>query len=572
VRKIILKIIGIMTIGMQLAVAAPLQHQRTSARVWSHESYIVQAKSTGDAIAAVRGVGARATHELEIINAVAATLTEKQVARLRSNPGLTLSLNKAAKVASTDVQPYAVEHTQANRLHASGITGRGVTIAFLDTGWWSQKAVQQDTRGRNVVLQGYDAIGNTVGVGAPSDHYGHGTHVLSIATNSALAADGTYIGIAPDAARVVVRAFDQNGGGTYANTIRGIQWILNNASRYNIRVVNMSFGATPQSYYWDDPLAQAVMKLWQAGIVVVAAAGNSGPAAQTIDVPGNVPYVITVGATTDNYTPNDPSNNRLASFSSTGPTYEGFVKPEIVAPGGHVIAVLQGSSTIAQAHPTFLGTNGYLGSSYFYMSGTSMSAAVVSGTVALMLQAQPDLKPDQVKCKLMSSAHTAIKAAGQLAYSVFQQGAGEIDAYAAVFEQDTTCANAGLNVAADLAGTQHFGGPANLGSDGNYYIMDMQGSAWGTPASADGYTWNQGYPGTHGYTWSQGYTWAKGYTWSQGYTWAKGYTWSQGYTWAKGYTWSQGYTWSKSLSSASTVGSSSLLASPTSINAWVSNE
>ena len=174
--------------------------------------------------------------------------------------------------SAKQVQPYVVERTNANLLHAQGITGRGVTIAFLDTGWWSQHATQTNVSGQNVVLQGYDAIGDTLGVGAPDDHYGHGTHVLSIATNSSVAEDGTFIGMAPDAARIIVRAFDQNGAGTYANTIRGMNWILNNAARYHIRIVNMSFGTPPQSYYWDDPLAQAVMKLWQAGIVVVAAA------------------------------------------------------------------------------------------------------------------------------------------------------------------------------------------------------------------------------------------------------------------------------------------------------------
>jgi hypothetical protein len=129
---------------------------------------------------------------------------------------------------------------------------------------------------------------------------------------------------------------------------------------------------------------------------------------------------------------------------------------------------MQSSSTIAKQYPSFLGTNGYLGSSYFYMSGTSMSAAVVSGTVALMLQANPALTPDNVKCRLMSSAHPALTSTGTLAYTIFQQGASELNAYDAVYSQAAGCANAGLNIAADLAGTQHFGGGVarwNRGSD-----------------------------------------------------------------------------------------------------------
>ena len=438
-------------------------------------------------------------------------------------------------------------------------TGRGVTIAFLDTGWWSQHATQTNTVGKNAVLQGYDAIGDKLGVGAPSDGYGHGTHVLSIAANSAVDQTGKFIGMAPDASRVVVRAFDKKGIGSYATTIRGIDWILKNAAQYKIRVVNMSFGATPQSYYWDDPLAQAVMKLWQAGIVVVASAGNEGPVAQSIAVPGNVPYVITVGATTNSYTP-DPSDDRLASFSSTGPTYEGFVKPEVVAPGGHVIAVLQSSSTLGKAHPSFLGTNGYLGSSYFYMSGTSMSAAVVSGAVALMLQAQPYLTPDQVKCKLMSSARPAVTSVGALAYSVFQQGAGEINAYDAVFAPVADCANTGLDVDADLAGTTHFAGTADLDADGNYFVSNGDALEWWKRASDSGFVWDQGYP------WSQGYSWSKGYPWSHGYSWSKGYAWSRGNSWSKSFTWSSSLPWD------SGVGMSNALTTPASINSWVENE
>jgi len=145
---------------------------------------------------------------------------------------------------------------------------------------------------------------------------------------------GGYFGIAPKSNLVIVRAFNSDGAGTYANVIAGLNWIVANKAKYNIRVLNLSFGATPQSDYWNDPLDQAVMAAWKAGIVVVAAAGNDGPSPMTIDVPGNVPYIITVGAITDNYTPYVYTDDRLASFSSTGPTYEGFVKPEVVAPGG----------------------------------------------------------------------------------------------------------------------------------------------------------------------------------------------------------------------------------------------
>ena len=208
-----------------------------------------------------------------------------------------------------------------------------------------------------------------------------------------------YFGIAPNANLVSVRAFDANGQGTYASVIRGIDWIVSHRGAYGIRVLNLSLGARPQSRYWEDPLNRAVMRAWQQGIVVVASAGNTGPGPQTITVPGNVPYVITVGAMTDHYTPADPRDDRLTTFSAAGPTYEGFVKPDVVAPGGHVWSLLPTYSSIAQAHPAYQNSG-----DYFTMSGTSQAAAVVSGVVALLLQAEPGLSPDEVKCRLMASA------------------------------------------------------------------------------------------------------------------------------------------------------------------------
>jgi serine protease AprX len=371
------------------------------------------------------------------------------------------------------------------------------------------------------------------------------------------------LSIAPQANVVEVQAFNASGVGRYVDVIAGLDWIVANKQKYNIRVLNLSFGAPPQSYYWDDPLAQAVMAAWQAGIVVVAAAGNEGPAPMTINVPGNVPYIITVGALTDNYTPYNLTDDRLASFSSTGPTYEGFVKPEMIAPGGHITASMSSSSTLATIDPNSM----MPGENLFTMSGSSMAAAVASGVAALMIQADPTLTPDTVKCRLLSSASPAVTSAGTLAYSVFQQGAGLIDAVAAVNSSATGCANVGLDIAADLAGTEHFGGPANENSSGEFYIMSMGVQTWGTPLPGDGLTWDQGYPWDQGYSWSQGYVWSQGYSWSQGYVWTNNDTWARGDTWARAYSWSTAMPWwntSRPGSATSTA--------PTSIEPWVPNQ
>ncbi len=339
-----------------------------------------------------------------------------------------------------------------DQLHEKGITGDGVTVAVLDSGYLSTPGIDYDTHGNSRVLAYYDVLANTaISLAGPLnlnlDPNGHGTHLASIIASSDINADTKYNGIAPDANLVIVRAFGADGSGRYSDVIAGIDWIVSNKDTYNIRVLNLSFAAPPQSYYWDDPLNQAVMKAWQAGIVVVAAAGNSGPEPMTIGVPGNVPYIITAGAFSDNQTPLDKNDDFVTSFSSAGPTVEGFVKPEVVAPGSKLVGLMPDAAYLAVNHPTWKVTN-----NYYTMSGTSQATAVTSGLAALLLQNEPGLSPDDVKCRLMASARPAIDATGQLAYSIFQQGAGFIDGIGAYSNTATGCANVGIDIALDLAG------------------------------------------------------------------------------------------------------------------------
>ena len=187
--------------------------------------------------------------------------------------------------------------------------------------------ITAELNGTPRMLANYDAINNlladanVVCSGCANDGNGHGTHVTSLIASSNTTdpvLNGQPQGFAPMVKLINVKAFDDKGSGTYASVLNGLNWILANKTTYGnggIRVVNLSFGAAPQSYYWNDPIDQAVMKLWQAGIVVVASAGNSGPTEQTISVPGNTPYAITVGAMTDNWTPNDTSDDGIASLS-----------------------------------------------------------------------------------------------------------------------------------------------------------------------------------------------------------------------------------------------------------------
>ncbi|HEV2285047.1 MAG TPA: S8 family peptidase [Steroidobacteraceae bacterium] len=570
------------TLGFLLSVGlerdVPLRDGVAASVRCAPHAYIVQAASAAAAAHAVAQAGGRVTRELAVIRAVGAQLDERALAALHAAHLPQLEVYADAAVAASSLpgtlpETYYPSEVAAQKLQAGGITGAGVTVAVVDSGLWSQHGPDQSAPGETTsrVLAQYDVLAaNGVSAAAAlvsangataNDLYGHGTHVSSIIASSGVATTGNFQGVAPGVNLVAVRVLDANGTGTYSNVIAGIQWVIAQKARYNIRVLNLSLSAPPHSFYWQDPLNQAVMAAWNAGIVVVAAAGNFGPGPQTIGVPGNVPYVITVGAVTDNYHPLQPGQYKLASFSSTGPTYEGFVKPEVVAMGGHILAYAPNNGTLAEEFPQWVD----LPYDDFTMSGTSMATAVTSGVVALMLERSPTLSPDDVKCRLMSGAEPAVTSNGTLAYTVFQQGAGLVNAYNSVYGTAAGCANQGLNVATDLFGWRHYGGRGDYNRDTRQYYILAVGSGnssagllgavgglvgglgttvskvpvlgpvlgqllWGVADVADGLEWNGGYSAASGYTWSSGYPWSSGYTWSSGYPWSSGYTWSSAYT------------------------------------------
>ena len=494
------------------------------------QSYIISAKNFTLLKNNLKALGVLPSHELKIIDSVAVDLTNAQLSELQKKQQITVSTNHKVELSGQAYgqrrwQPKSVvtEQVDATYVHQTGNFGEGVTIGFLDTGLDQLKGLATDLQGRDKAWGTYDAINDTVsnyGVEAS----GHGTHVASIAVNSDYDSNGQIYGVAPNAAHVGIKAFDDEGKATYADVIRGIGWALEVKDQINLRVLNMSFSGPVRSNYWEDPLNKAVMKAWQAGIVVVASAGNKGPDPMSIGVPGNVPYIITVGAMTDDYTSFNYSDDKVASFSGAGPTAEGFVKPDILAPGGHISGLMSFDSQIVIDHPEF-----HDGGRYFEMSGTSQAAAVVSGVVALLLTDNPALTPDQVKCKLLASAYSANNADGSKRYSVFQQGAGLISAYYAIASTEVNCANNTLDIAKDLNDEEHYSGPANINDDGNFYVEGLgeeyvwdtndsnfvgdgmlwrtalaPHSAWQDTATTDGMLWKTNFE-TDGMLWKTGF-------------------------------------------------------------------
>jgi serine protease AprX len=252
------------------------------------------------------------------------------------------------------------------------------------------------------------------------DLYGHGTHVAGIMAGDGVNSTGpqytkTFRGIAPNVNLVNLRVLDANGRGTDSGVIAAIQTAIQLKSKYNIRVINLSLGHPVFESYTVDPLCQAVEAAYRAGIVVVVAAGNEGrnnaqgnEGYGTIGVPANDPYVITVGAMRSMGT-STRADDLIATYSSKRPTaIDHVVKPDLVAPGNRQVSLsswgtsleLNYSSNVVPINYYRSGDNSTVSSTYYIMSGTSMAAPVVSGSVALLLQAHPGLTPDQVKARL----------------------------------------------------------------------------------------------------------------------------------------------------------------------------
>jgi serine protease AprX len=245
---------------------------------------------------------------------------------------------------------------------------------------------------------------------------------------------GKYIGVAPMVNIINVKVSNDDGSAMIKDVVDGLQWVLENKDAYNIRVVNLSLNSSVAESYHTSPLDAAVEILWFNKIVVVTSAGNQGDGA--IYPPANDPFVITVGATNDKGT-YSLSDDIMASFSAYGQTSDGIVKPDLVAPGTNIIARLVNQNMgLASAHPS-----NKVADQYFRMSGTSVAAPMVSAAVALLLQDEPTLTPDQVKYRLMATANK-----NWSGYSATKSGAGYLDVDAAV--HGTTIQSANTDVMA----------------------------------------------------------------------------------------------------------------------------
>src|SRR3989440_3448993 len=278
----------------------------------------------------------------------------------------------------------------ADRLWSAGITGAGVGVALIDTGVVPVAGLRADH-----VVNGPDlSLDSQTDEGRYLDTYGHGTHLAGIIAGSS----GDFRGLAPGATLTSVKVGAYDGAVDVSQVIAALDWVVahrDDDPKHPIRVVNLSYGTDGVQDYQVDPLTHAVENAWRAGIVVVAAAGNGGSDTPHLTNPAYDPYVLAVGAADTNGTVGT-GDDVLTDLSNPG---DDSRRPDLVAPGKSIVSLRDPGSYVDENNPT-----ARVGDDLFKGSGTSQAAAVVSGAVSLLLQARPNLTPDEVKAALTRSA------------------------------------------------------------------------------------------------------------------------------------------------------------------------
>ena len=503
-------------------------------------SVVVRAAGGGDAATkAVETVDGSVTQRLDIVGGVAAEVPASSVDDLTLDPavlsvtedtGVELLAKPSVGDGGTNAATLAhIQKVIGARPSDRGLNdGTGIGVALIDTGVAMVAGLEN--------VQAGPSVG---GGGALRDGYGHGTHLAGIISGNEKVAGG-FSGISPDATTISVRASNDEGATSLVSVISALDWAVQHKADKNIRVLNLSLGVPASASYTRELLAVAVEAAWKAGIVVVVAAGNDGElAGSPLTSPATDPYVIAVGAVATQDS-DSPTDDVVAPYSPRGSAER---RVDVVAPGKSVVSLKSPGSHAATSYP-----NALIGDRYIKGSGTSQSAAVVTGVVASLLEARPQLTPDEVKAVLKASA-TPLKTNDP------GQGAGMVSLPRALSWPVPANATQTWTPASVTPGTApeapvippppgettcehdiNLGPPAPPAADGSSTACGWSGGTWSADGTFTGGTWSGGT--WSGGTWSGG-TWSGG-TWSGG-TWSGG-TWSAG-TWAGG-TWSADGGWS----------------------------
>ncbi|HET6815685.1 MAG TPA: S8 family serine peptidase [Mycobacteriales bacterium] len=399
-RRFQLPVLAVLAAALSWMVGAPT----TASRTQPMRSVIVEGPHAAQTF--VQSVGGRITHDLPIIGGFSARVPASDVPLISRIPGVKgVMPDLPTHVQSTpgtynNVPSVYKKTTGGVALANAGDNGQGVTVALIDTGVTSMPDIASAIM--PVVdpstLLSFSCL-NLTDEPNCNDSYGHGTFMAGLIAGNGSSSGGKYVGMAPNAKIVSIKIAGASGASDVSTIIAAIQWVTQNQTAYNIRVLNLSLGTDSTQSYTIDPLDYAVEQAWSDGIVVNVAASNRGPAPGTISKPADDPFVLTVGAIDDLGT-NGLNDDILPNFSGRGPTAaDGLAKPDVVAPGGHIVSLAAPNSALSINYPSTMPAP------YRRGSGTSMATAIVSGLEAQMLSANPTLSPDRVKYMLMSTAH-----------------------------------------------------------------------------------------------------------------------------------------------------------------------
>ena len=501
-----------------------------------------------------------------IVNAITARVHPEDLAELAGDPDV-VSISTDADVApsaTTTTTDYSTVVSDLKQWLDLGnwFTGSTITVAVIDSGIYDNG----DFTGR--ILGTYEFTGGKLGVPLlPSDEFGHGTHVAGLIGASGALSAGQFAGVASGIKFLSLKALDQKGAGKTSDVINALEFAVANKSRFGIRVINLSLGHPIFESAVTDPLVQAVEAAVRAGIVVVVAAGNYGTNPTTgatgyagIASPGNAPSAITVGAANAAGTVSR-QDDRVAPYSSRGPSwFDGFAKPDVLAPGQALLSDNAVGSTLSTTYPSLVQGQ------FLRLSGSSMATGVVSGLVAVMIEANdyvayqryqssgrlkkgtvyvppPPLTPNAIKAMLQYSA-TRLHDANGVVYDPLTQGAGEVNGLGAVelaafADTSQTAGSAWLAHPVDpntifdttnepwsqqiIWGTRLVGGSGIIDVNQSAWQMnivwgtgELENIVWGTYSEDDQLIWGASYDSSTDIVWAGSADWGENIVWGTG--------------------------------------------------------
>lgn len=316
--------------------------------------------------------GIKIEKKFPFINAVSVKIPAKMINKL--------SMQNYVEYISSQSKVETLMHIARKVLKAENASsGTNIGIAYIDTGIAPHPDFMLV---KNRIIKFVDLINNKL---SPYDDNGHGTFVAGVGSGSGILSAGKYKGIAPNSNIISIKALDKHGEANATKILEAMQWVYDKHLEFNIKVVCMSFGSEPLGY--NDPIMKGAEALWKRGIVIVSAAGNSGPDYQTIKSPGISPRIITVGGMNDNRFNDEYKEEffEIANFSSRGPALNKY-KPDIVAPSVDINSCSNKEG-------------------YTKLSGTSVATPMIAGLCALAFEKNRYLRPDQIKRALLASSN-----------------------------------------------------------------------------------------------------------------------------------------------------------------------